>query len=67
MPVDFALAGQRERGLGTEDAIHEACRLRFRTILMTTMCALTATGRISVAPGGVFDEQLCCSPSYLGV
>jgi HAE1 family hydrophobic/amphiphilic exporter-1 len=40
MLVDFALAAQRERGLGTEDAIHEACRLRFRPILMTTMCAL---------------------------
>jgi HAE1 family hydrophobic/amphiphilic exporter-1 len=42
MLVDFALAGQRERGLSTEDAIHEACRLRFRPIMMTTMCALLA-------------------------
>ena len=40
MLVDFALVGQRERGLGTEEAIHEACLLRFRPILMTTMCAL---------------------------
>jgi len=42
MLVDFALVGQRERGLGTEEAIHEACRLRFRPIMMTTMCALLA-------------------------
>ena len=42
MLVDFALVGQRERGLGTEEAIHEACLLRFRPILMTTMCALLA-------------------------
>jgi hydrophobe/amphiphile efflux-1 (HAE1) family protein len=42
MLIDFALAGQRERGLSTEDAIHEACRLRFRPILMTTVCALLA-------------------------
>jgi HAE1 family hydrophobic/amphiphilic exporter-1 len=40
--VDFALTGERERGLSSEDAIHEACRLRFRPILMTTLCALFA-------------------------
>jgi multidrug efflux pump subunit AcrB len=42
MLVDFALVAERERGLSTEAAIHEACRLRFRPILMTTMCALLA-------------------------
>ena len=42
MLVDFALVGQRERGLSTEEAIHEACRLRFRPIMMTTMRALLA-------------------------
>ncbi len=40
MLVDVALHGQREKGLSAEDAIHEACLLRFRPILMTTMCAL---------------------------
>jgi AcrB/AcrD/AcrF family len=40
MLVDFALVAQRERGLGTEEAIHESCSLRFRPILMTTICAL---------------------------
>jgi HAE1 family hydrophobic/amphiphilic exporter-1 len=37
MLVDFALEGQRRRGLGCEDAIHKACLLRFRPILMTTL------------------------------
>jgi hydrophobe/amphiphile efflux-1 (HAE1) family protein len=40
MLVDFALQAERERRLSPEEAIHEACRLRFRPILMTTMCAL---------------------------
>jgi HAE1 family hydrophobic/amphiphilic exporter-1 len=40
MIVDFALEAERQRGLTPEQAIHEACRLRFRPILMTTMCAL---------------------------
>ena len=39
MLIDFALEAQRERGLSSEDAIHEACRLRFRPIPMTTLCA----------------------------
>jgi HAE1 family hydrophobic/amphiphilic exporter-1 len=44
MLIGFALVGQRERGLSTEEAeaIHEACRLRFRPIMMTTMCGLLA-------------------------
>jgi len=40
MLVDVALEEQRDRGLSSEEAIHKACLLRFRPILMTTMCAL---------------------------
>jgi multidrug efflux pump subunit AcrB len=40
MLVDVALEGQRNEGLSSEEAIHKACLLRFRPILMTTMCAL---------------------------
>ena len=40
MMVDFAIAAQRERGLSGFDAIREACLLRFRPIMMTTMAAL---------------------------
>jgi hydrophobe/amphiphile efflux-1 (HAE1) family protein len=42
MMVDFAIAGQRERGLSAPEAIREACLLRFRPIMMTTMAALLA-------------------------
>jgi multidrug efflux pump len=40
MMIDFALQAEREQGMNTEDAIFEACMLRFRPILMTTMAAL---------------------------
>ncbi len=40
MMIDFALMAEREQGMSTSDAIFEACMLRFRPILMTTMAAL---------------------------
>ena len=40
MMIDFALQAEREQGMKTEEAIFEACMLRFRPILMTTMAAL---------------------------
>jgi multidrug efflux pump len=40
MMIDFALQAERERGLNPEEAIFEACMLRFRPIMMTTMAAL---------------------------
>ena len=42
MIVDFALEAERVRGLSSVDAIFEASQLRFRPILMTTLCALFA-------------------------
>ena len=42
MLVDFAIKGERERGLRAEQSIREACLLRFRPILMTTIAALFA-------------------------
>jgi multidrug efflux pump len=40
MMIDFALQAERERGMNPEEAIFEACMLRFRPIMMTTMAAL---------------------------
>src|SRR6185369_7643983 len=40
MMIDFALEAEREQGKKPEDAIYEACLLRFRPIMMTTMAAL---------------------------
>ena len=40
MMIDFALAAERNEGMNSRDAIFEACLLRFRPIMMTTMAAL---------------------------
>ncbi|SFH77756.1 hydrophobic/amphiphilic exporter-1, HAE1 family [Collimonas sp. OK307] len=40
MMIDFALTAEREKGMKPEEAIYQACLLRFRPIMMTTMCAL---------------------------
>jgi multidrug efflux pump subunit AcrB len=40
MMIDFALVAERSRNLTPEQAIYEACLLRFRPIMMTTMAAL---------------------------
>jgi multidrug efflux pump len=40
MMVDFALEAERDRGMNATDAIYQASLLRFRPIMMTTMCAL---------------------------
>jgi multidrug efflux pump len=42
MMIDFALDAQRHQGLSAIDAIYQACLLRFRPIMMTTMAALLA-------------------------
>jgi multidrug efflux pump subunit AcrB len=42
MIVDFAIEREREEGMSPHDAIRQACLLRFRPILMTTMAALLA-------------------------
>jgi multidrug efflux pump len=51
MMVDFALEAERERGLSAARAIHEACMVRFRPIMMTTFAALLGAVPLAVAIG----------------
>jgi multidrug efflux pump len=51
MMVDFALDGERRRGLSPENAIHEACLARFRPIMMTTMAAMLGALPLVIAMG----------------
>lgn len=51
MMVDFALEAERKEGKDTLSAIHEACLLRLRPILMTTMCALLSALPLMLGTG----------------
>jgi multidrug efflux pump len=51
MLVDFALEGERERGLRPAVAVYEACLARFRPILMTTLAALLGAVPLAIAVG----------------
>jgi HAE1 family hydrophobic/amphiphilic exporter-1 len=51
MMVDFALQMQRDQGMSPKDAIIEACSVRFRPIMMTTMAAIFATIPIAIGYG----------------
>jgi multidrug efflux pump len=56
MMIDFALEAEREHGLPPREAIYQACVLRFRPIMMTTMAALL--GALPLALGGGIGSEL---------
>jgi multidrug efflux pump len=56
MMVDFALEAEREHGKSSTEAIYEACLLRFRPIMMTTMAALL--GGLPLAFGHGIGSEL---------
>jgi multidrug efflux pump len=60
MMIDFALDAERKRGLSPLDAIHEACMLRFRPIMMTTMAAMLGALplAIGIGEGGELRQPL---------
>ena len=51
MMIDFALAAEREQGMAPREAIYQACLLRFRPILMTTMAALLGALPLMLSTG----------------
>ncbi|HEX9102905.1 MAG TPA: multidrug efflux RND transporter permease subunit, partial [Polyangia bacterium] len=56
MMIDFALEAERERGMTPEESIFQACLLRFRPIMMTTMAALL--GALPLALGSGTGSEL---------
>jgi multidrug efflux pump len=56
MMIDFALQAERDQGLPAEEAIFQACLLRFRPILMTTLAAML--GGLPLALGGGVGAEL---------
>jgi multidrug efflux pump len=51
MMIDFALAAERKEGMKPEEAIYQACLLRFRPIMMTTMAALLGAVPLALSSG----------------
>jgi HAE1 family hydrophobic/amphiphilic exporter-1 len=57
MMIDFAIAAEREEGKSPSDAIIEACLVRFRPIMMTTMAALMGTLPIAIGWGAGAESR----------
>jgi HAE1 family hydrophobic/amphiphilic exporter-1 len=57
MMIDFALEAQRQHGKAPADAIFEACTVRFRPIMMTTMSALAGTLPIALGIGAGAESR----------
>src|SRR5438552_5262671 len=51
MMIDFALEAERQGGLGPEESIYQACVIRFRPIMMTTMAALLGAMPLAIGLG----------------
>ncbi|HEY4952776.1 MAG TPA: efflux RND transporter permease subunit, partial [Verrucomicrobiae bacterium] len=66
MMIDFAIVAQREHGKNAADAIHEGCLLRFRPIMMTTMCALMATLPIALGLGAGGESRRALGLTVVG-
>ena len=66
MMIDFALQAERNEGKNTYDSIFEACMLRFRPILMTTMAALLGALPLALGTGTGFELRRPLGISIVG-
>jgi multidrug efflux pump len=58
MMIDFALSAERNEGLHSREAIHLACLMRFRPIMMTTFAAILGSLPLALGFGTAFSESL---------
>ncbi len=58
MMIDFALAAERSEGLSSREAIHKACIMRFRPIMMTTFAAILGSLPLALGLGSDFSKSL---------
>jgi len=66
MMIDFALQAERDQGLPPIEAIYQACLLRFRPIMMTTMSALMATLPIALGLGAGGEARRALGLTVVG-
>ena len=66
MMIDFALDAQRRQGKAAEEAIFEACLVRFRSIMMTTFSALAGTIPIAMGWGAGADARRTLGLAVVG-
>jgi multidrug efflux pump len=64
--IDFALDAQRERGMAPYDAIREACLLRFRPIMMTTVAALFGAIPLALGQGAGAELRVPLGITIIG-
>jgi HAE1 family hydrophobic/amphiphilic exporter-1 len=66
MMIDFALEARRHRGRSAEDAIFEACVVRFRPIMMTSLAALAGTLPIALGWGAGAESRRSLGLAVVG-
>jgi multidrug efflux pump subunit AcrB len=64
--IDFAISAERDRAMPPQAAIVEACRLRFRPIMMTTLAALFGALPLAMAKGAGAELRMPLGVSIVG-